>query len=255
MIDIGANLTDKSFNDDIDAVLSRARRNDVEHIIVTGTDLAVSEQARHLARSKPGYLSYTAGIHPHHADEAPDGWTDQLIEIADGAVAIGETGLDYFRNFSSRDGQRRIFRSHLELAQRLDMPLFIHDRDSGTDLFELLSEFDGLRGVVHCFTGTEEQLKQYLELGYYIGVTGWICDERRGLPLRDAVRLIPDERILIETDAPYLLPRTIRPRPRSRRNEPANLRYVAETTASARGQSVEELEQITVENSRRLFGL
>lgn len=255
MIDIGANLTDRSFDGDLPRVLDRARANGVEHVIVTGTDIEGSRRASELVESSAGYLSATAGIHPHHADRAPSGWKKDLQTLAKSAVAVGETGLDYFRNFSSRPGQRQMFTAQLELALELDKPVFIHDRDSEGELGQILSTFDGLRGVVHCFTGTKEQLVQYLELGFYIGITGWICDERRGIPLREAVRLIPDDRILIETDAPYLLPRTLKPRPRSRRNEPANLRYVAEMTASSRSQTVEHLLRITVENSRRLFCL
>ena len=255
MIDIGANLTDKSFNKDLPLVLDRARASGVEHIVVTATDLEDSRHANELARNSNGYLYATAGVHPHNADQVAEGWLKELKPLVESAVAVGETGLDYFRNFSSRSAQRQIFEAQLRLALELDKPVFIHDRDSEGELLEILQALKGLRGVIHCFTGTEELLLQYLKLGFCIGITGWICDERRGVPLRDAVTHIPDDRLLIETDAPYLLPRTIKPRPRSRRNEPANLRYVAEMTARARGQDIEHVLRITTENSRRLFCL
>ncbi len=257
MIDIGANLTDKSFSHDLDQVLARSSAHGVEHIIVTGTDLRGSREAIGICRNYPGRLSSTVGIHPHNAAKLSKDWADRIKELVREpcVVALGETGLDYFRDFSPREVQREVFIAQLELASALKMPVFIHDRDSAGDLLAIISEFSQLRGVVHCFTGSAELLSKYLDLGLYIGITGWICDERRGTELKRAAHLIPDDRLLIETDAPYLLPRTIRPRPKTRRNEPQNLRYVAQSVAEARNQSSQHIERLTSDNARRLFAI
>ncbi len=257
MIDVGANLTDKSFAGDLDAVVDRAKSCGVRHVMVTGTDVASSRQAVGLCARFPGYLSSTAGVHPHSAGRVSRGWIDEIEAITrtDCVVAVGETGLDYFRDFSPRTDQRKIFHRQLELANTLDMPVFIHDRDSQGDLLRMVADFMPLKAVVHCFTGSQDLLISYLELGLYIGITGWVCDERRGVPLREAVHLIPDDKLLVETDAPYLLPRNISPKPKSRRNEPANLHHVIEVLAAARQQTPEEVARFTTNNAKSLFAI
>lgn len=225
--------------------------------MVTGTNISSSRRAVALCSKYSGYLSSTAGIHPHHAENPKPGWINEIEEIASSqcVVAIGETGLDYFRDFSPRSDQRKVFCTQLELAAKLGLPVFIHDRDSDGDLLQIVSECRELKAVVHCFTGSQDLLLKYLELNLYIGITGWICDERRGIPLRDIVHLIPNDRLLVETDSPYLLPRSIQPRPRTRRNEPANLQYVVDEIASARNQSPPEVAQLTSDNAKRLFAI
>jgi TatD DNase family protein len=170
---------------------------------------------------------------------------------------VGETGLDFNRNFSPADAQQRVFEQHLELAAATGKPLFLHQRDAHETFLPLLSKYRPKvsGGVVHCFTDTETALRDYLELDMYIGITGWVCDERRGKDLQEIVSLIPDDRLLIETDAPYLLPRSLRPKPKSRRNVPAYLPEVLRTLAHCRDQQVEELALRTTENARRLFAL
>ena len=257
MIDIGANLTDKTFRNDLDDVLARAKRASVNHIVVTGTDLEHSQRAVELCDDHAGYLSSTAGIHPHNATSVQTPAIQQLTEIARNkcVVAIGETGLDYFRNFSPRLDQIFAFETQLQLAMELKLPAFIHDRDSNGELLAILKNFPQLTAVIHCFTGSAALLQDYLDLGLYIGITGWICDERRGWELYQCVSLIPDDRLLMETDSPYLLPRSMKPRPRSRRNEPAFLEHVCIALATAREQTVEHVQQITQENAKTLFGL
>lgn len=257
MIDIGANLTDAVFRRDLDDVLTRAHQANVKYIVVTGTDLKHSQLAIDLCLQYPRYLSCTAGIHPHNASSVTKESIQQLARIAQdkSVVAIGETGLDYYRNFSPRSEQISVFESQLQLAVELNRPAFIHDRDSNGELLAIVKNFCNLRAVIHCFTGSAQLLQNYLDLGLYVGITGWICDERRGQELYRNVSLIPDDRILIETDSPYLLPRTITPRPRSRRNEPAFLKYVCKSIAQARGQSVDYIDQITQENAMTLFEL
>ncbi|MXW07793.1 MAG: YchF/TatD family DNA exonuclease [Gammaproteobacteria bacterium] len=257
MIDIGANLTDKAFRQDLDSVLVRAQQANVKHIIVTGTDLEHSQRAVDLCSEYSGYLSSTVGIHPHNASSIQNSTVQQLAQIARNkcVVAIGETGLDYYRNFSPRLDQISAFETQLQLAVDLRIPAFIHDRDSNGELLTVLKNFPKLSAVIHCFTGSASLLQDYLQLELYIGITGWICDERRGQELYQCVNLIPDDRLLMETDSPYLLPRTMKPKPRSRRNEPAFLEHVCVALASARGQTVEHVQQITQENAKTLFGL
>jgi TatD DNase family protein len=258
MIDIGANLTHASFVD-TDAILERTIAAGIERIIVTGTDLASSAAAIDLCALHPSRLRCTVGVHPHAAANATGAWRETLVRLAQSpfTVAIGETGLDFNRNYSPHPAQHAVFDAQLELAAQLALPVFVHDRDTGTAVAEHLERHrTGLTDiVVHCFTGDAEQLARYLELGCHIGITGWICDERRGGELMKLVTQIPDDRLLIETDAPYLLPRTLRPRPTSRRNEPAYLIWVARAIAQARDASVEHVCRITAENARRVFRL
>lgn len=259
MIDIGANLCHDSFDDDRDAVLERARSAGVSAIVVTGSDRQSSHQALALAREHPDYLYATAGIHPHRAEEADQTAIDELRQLADSppVCAVGETGLDFFRDFSPRTAQIQAFEAQLQLASTLEMPVFLHQRDAHASFFPIIkSHRDSLpAAVVHCFTGTREELHDYLDLDLYIGLTGWFCDERRGAHLHELVGDIPADRLMIETDAPYLLPRDLDPKPSSRRNEPHHLPHIAGAIAKARGVDTEALAQQTTENARRFFGI
>jgi TatD DNase family protein len=259
LLDIGANLAHDSFDDDRDAVLQRAIDAGVTQIIVTGSSDDSNVRAAELAAAHPGVLYATAGVHPHHASDYTDDSDALIRELArnKSVVAIGECGLDYFRNFSPREAQLEAFRRQLDIAKDCGLPVFLHQRDAHDDFVEVLEAAlpDLSRAVAHCFTGEGESLHEYVAMGLYIGITGWICDERRGQHLHSIVSVIPDDRLLIETDAPYLLPRTIRPRPKSRRNEPAFLPYVLQTVAEARGQSVDHVAEITTRNAIRFFDL
>ena len=259
LVDIGANLAHDSFDDDRDAVMQRAADAGVARIVVTGSSDDSNVRAAALAEASGGMLFSTAGVHPHHASDYTDA-SDALIRSLaskDVVVAIGECGLDYFRNFSPRDAQLDAFRRQLDIAKEYGLPVFLHQRDAHDDFIEVLEPAlpDLSRAVAHCFTGEGESLHEYVALGLYIGITGWICDERRGRHLHDIVSIIPDDKLLIETDAPYLLPRTIQPKPKTRRNEPAYLTEVLKAVAQARGQSEEHVAQITTENATRFFAL
>ena len=232
LIDIGANLGHGSFDEDRSAVLKRAAAAGITRLIVTGTSVTESAKALEIAQVEATCYA-TAGIHPHHASEFDSRSLPALRQLAESprVVAIGECGLDYFRNFSPRAKQLMAFAAQLDLASECRMPVFLHQRDAHDDFIGMLAERRGALtgGVAHCFTGNREQLAECLELGLYIGITGWVCDTRRGAELREAVPEIPIDRLLLETDAPYLLPHNIDPKPRSRRNEPSFLVYVLET--------------------------
>ena len=259
LIDIGANLAHDSFDEDRENIMRRAADAGVITVIVTGSSDESNVRAAELAAENPGALYSTAGVHPHHASDYND-TSDELIRrlaTREAVVAIGECGLDYFRNFSPREAQLNAFGRQLQIARDTGLPVFLHQRDAHDDFVEVLEpELPHLsRAVAHCFTGEGESLREYLAMGLYIGITGWICDERRGKHLHDIVDVIPDDRLLIETDSPYLLPRTIQPKPKSRRNEPMYLPEVLKVVAEARGQTEEHVARITTENARRFFNL
>ena len=259
-IDIGVNLTSSRFAKDLPEVISRAQAQGVYKQIVTGTNLASSQEAVHLCHQYPQSLYATAGFHPHHASEV-DALSWSALETLwqePKVVAIGETGLDFNRNFSPPQQQLDSFEKHLQAGCDYPLPLFLHEREAEDAFFELLAHYRPrlLAGaVLHCFTGSQAWLKRLLDLDIYFGITGWVADERRGQDLRDAVPLIPSERLLIETDAPYLLPRDMRPKPKSSRNEPAYLPFIAQTLANLRHQSVTDIAQQTTTNAQRLFQL
>lgn len=259
LIDIGANLTHDSFDADRTAVLERAAAAGVMRLIVTGTSVTNSAQAAELCATNPGTLFATAGVHPHHASEF-DAHTSGALRalLANPAVvAVGECGLDFYRDFSPRADQRDAFTAQLELAAETGKPVFLHQRDAHFDFLEILTprRTQLVGGVAHCFTGGPEELAAYLALDLHIGVTGWVCDERRGAALREALPHIPLERLLIETDAPYLVPRDLVPQPRGRRNEPAFLAHILERVASGVGRPVDEVAAATTANADRLFRL
>lgn len=259
LIDIGANLAHDSFDDDRNAVLARARDAGVTRFIITGSDLSSSRAAIRMADEHPDQCFATAGLHPHHAGD----WNAELAELMRNAAArgdiaaIGETGLDYFRDISPRDVQQRVFIEQLAIAADHDMPVFLHQRDAHADFLAILREHlaDLPRAVVHCFTEDQKALADYLTEDLYVGVTGWICDERRGAALYEAAADIPDDRLMIETDCPYLLPRTIRPKPTGRRNEPAYLPWVRDRVAAARNAAPEHIARITTATTEHFFAL
>lgn len=258
LIDIGINLAHDSYDADRATVLERARAAGVVQLIVTGSSLAATHKALDLARQHPGQLFATAGVHPHHAGELSAAASSELAELARRreVVAVGECGLDYYRDLAPREAQRRAFERQLGLAAEVGKPVFLHQRDAHADFVAILRAHGRThRGVAHCFTGGGEELRCYLELGLAIGITGWICDERRGRHLLALVRDIPAERLLLETDGPYLLPRDLRPLPASRRNEPAYLPHIAATVAHAREESLEALAVASTAGARALFGL
>jgi TatD DNase family protein len=264
LIDIGANLTHDSFDSDRDAVLQRARDAGVVQLVVTGASREHSPLALKLAKQHPGELFATAGVHPHHASEYTAECDAEMRELHAHAevVAVGECGLDYFRDFSPRPAQRRAFELQLQIAADVAVngrrkPLFLHQRDAHADFMAMMRNFEGRLGqaVVHCFTGTREELFDYLDRDWHIGITGWLCDERRGQHLRELVKHIPANRLMIETDAPYLLPRTVKPAPSHRRNEPFYLAHIVEELARDRGETVEAAAAATTATARDFFRL
>ena len=258
LVDIGVNLTSKQFREDLPQVITRARRAGVRYLIVTGLTAPLSQAALELARSRPDELCCTAGVHPHNArgfDRHTQGELRNLARSPE-VVAVGECGLDYDRDFSPRPEQRTAFEAQLELAIELQKPVFLHQRSAHEDFYRILKNAGPklVGGVVHCFTGSEAELHAYLELGLCIGITGFVCDERRGTHLQALLKQIPSDRLMVETDAPFLLPRDLEGT-HGRRNEPAYLPHVAASVARFAERDEAAVRRDTTATAFRLFGL
>lgn len=259
LVDIGVNLCDRRFGGDVAEVIERAVEAGVTKMLVTGTCLATSQAALKLAEQYPDTLYFTAGVHPHHASEYAEHTSAELLALSQhpNCVAIGEAGLDFNRNFSTPSEQLYAFEAQLQLACERQLPMFLHERDAFKEQYQLLRHYrPQLTGaVVHCFTGSRQAMLAYLELDLYIGITGWVCDERRGLELAAMLPEIPLERLLLETDAPYLTPRNLRPKPKKGRNEPAVLPHIAREVANLYGLPEQQIAVHCWNNSHQLFKL
>lgn len=262
LIDIGVNLTNPSFADKHQAVLDRAYAAGICQLVLTGTSVEGSELALELCQQldESGQrLFSTAGIHPHSASDWNADSAQHLRSLLKESRvrAVGECGLDFNRDFSPRPQQEKVLEEHLAMAVELQLPVFLHERDASQRLLEILRDFrDRLpAAVVHCFTGEKRALFSYLDLDLHIGITGWICDERRGTHLHPLVREIPGNRLMLESDAPYLLPRSLRPKPKNGRNEPAYLTEVLREVALHRGESLEDVAANSTACARAFFGL
>jgi len=265
LVDIGINLMSSSYDKDRDEVVKTAAAAGVSPLIVTGSGERSSLDAALYANTynagEPKALYTTVGIHPHEAKNFRNGTIDYLREMvkekSQVVKAIGECGLDYNRDFSPRELQRKCFTKQIELASELSLPLFLHERDAFSDFSIILQGHikSVPAAVVHCFTGTGDELEYYLSLDCYIGITGWICDERRGKHLRELVKIIPKDRLLLETDGPYLLPRDLSVKAKNKRNEPCFLPHIAETVARCIGKEPEKLAKETFTNAKRFFGI
>lgn len=259
LIDIGANLTHASFRHDLQQVVEAAQSAGVVSVVVTGASDEGNREAQQLVEQYPQQLFATAGVHPHHAGEYTDE-SDALIRSlvdAGKVVAVGECGLDYNRNYSPHPAQREVFEAQLKIAAEHHMPVFMHLRDAYDEFVEILGEYRAElpAAVAHCFTGTEAELDGLLEMDLHIGITGWICDERRGHHLREFVHKIPPDRLMLETDAPYLLPRDLKPKPKDRRNVPAYLPHILETVAEVVNRPAKQLAEETTATAKAFFNL
>ncbi len=259
LIDIGVNLTNHRLLSQLEDIIQKAQNAGIIHQIITGTSIESSQQALQLTQSLPGYFSSTAGCHPHDAKDFLPEDVKKLHQLATdpSVVAIGECGLDFNRNYSPPDIQRQVFECQIEIAANVSLPLFMHQRDAHQLFIEILSSNNNnfSTGVIHCFTEGKALLKDYLDLGLYIGITGWLCDERRALDLQEAAKYIPLDRIMVETDSPYLFPRTITPKPKSRTNVPANLPWVVKQLATLLDMKADMIAETTTRNAKAFFNL
>ncbi|KKO44558.1 DNase TatD [Arsukibacterium ikkense] len=250
--DSGVNLFCRQFTGIEQHIWQRAQHAGVSGMLLIGSDISESQQNQQFCITHPQCYT-TAGVHPHQAGLVTHDWLAQLSQLLTqpSVVAVGECGLDFNRDFSPRPAQQQVFASQLQLAKQQQKPLYLHERDAFPTQLAMLTEQHINHGVAHCFTGDTAQLKAYLDLGLYIGITGWICDERRSQSLQQAIEYLPLDRLLLETDAPYLLPRTIKPRPKY--NEPALLPAIAEHICHLKNISMQQLAAASVANSHKLF--
>jgi len=256
LFDIGVNLFSSQFDADRAEVIQRAKAENVQRLLLISSDLAETEQNSNYSHAQSG-LYCTAGVHPHAAADVADNWIAQLVQLSrhHKVVAIGECGLDFNRDFSPRAQQIDVFEQQLQLAKQLNKAVYLHERDAFDTQLALLKQHHIGHGVAHCFTGDQQQMRSYLDLGLHIGITGWLCDERRHQQLLDAVQYLPLDRLLIETDAPYLLPRTLLAKPKNRRNEPMYLPEIVRYIAQITGHQPEQIQQICWQNSCEVFNL
>ncbi len=255
IFDSHCHLDDRSFDEDLNATIQRAHQADVSAMMVVGIDGPSSRKAAAIAAQSEGIIS-SVGVHPHDAAKCSETLLKALETMAANPKvrAWGETGLDYNRMYSPREDQERCFIRQLELGAQLNLPMIFHERDSRGRFLEILRAYwsPGRSGVVHCFSGSASDLKAYLDLGLYIGITGIVTIKSRGKELRRMIPSIPDDRLLVETDAPYLTPTP--ERNKHRRNEPAFVRTVLFKLAEVRGQTAETLADTVWNNTCRLFG-
>lgn len=262
-MDIGANLIDKQFSEDLNQVVDNAFNDGIVAIILTGTSVRDSWNANQIVnrfkKKYPNRLHSTVGIHPHDArnyNEKEHETLEMYLQFSS-VVAVGECGLDFNRNYSPMDAQIKCFRAHIELAIKYKLPLFIHERDAFDQTIAIFDEYlwqlnkNHIKVVIHCFTGNSSQVKEYIKRGFYIGITGWITDKRRNSDLVDALQYIPMNKLMVETDSPYLTPY----KAKSRRNEPQFLKYVIDEIAKLRNESSEKIKEITIANTIDFFNL
>jgi len=257
LVDIGININ-AQFKDDLADVLDNAKKNHVEEIILTTVDAkSFTDNIRYCSENYAVPLYTTWGLHPHNAKHLNDfkNKTKALMDQKPECVkAIGEFGLDFFRMISSKDEQEKAMNFFMNYAKETSFPLFLHEREAFSAFHSILKEHSlANKGVVHCFTGNKHEVRAYLDLDMYIGITGWICDDRRNSDLLDAIHYIPLEKMMIETDSPYLKPRTVKSK--SIRNEPAYLIHILKKVAEIKKMSFEELSKILYNNSMEFFNI
>ena len=255
--DIACNFSSERFDKDLDEVINRAVANKITKFGLICSRMSDVNKLLKIYEQYSKNMFYTIGVHPHHANEINDDYLKKLKDeiTSNNPHAIGETGLDFFRNLSSYEEQIYAFEEQIKIAIDTNKPLFLHQRDSHDDFIKILRKYssDINKAVVHCFTGTPEQLEDYLELDCYIGVTGWICDEKRNVELRKTIKNIPLEKLMIETDCPYLIPKNLPEKPKNNRNEPTNLIHIVNEIAILMEIDIDILRKQTYENTEKFF--
>ena len=255
--DIACNFTSERFDKDLDEVINKAIDNKITKFGLICSRMSDVNKLLKIYEQYSKSMFYTIGVHPHHANEINDDYLKKLKDeiTNNNPHAIGETGLDFFRNLSTYEEQIYAFEEQIKIAIDTDKPLFLHQRDSHDDFIKILKKYssDISKAVVHCFTGTQEQLDDYLELDCYIGVTGWICDEKRNVKLRKTIKNIPLEKLMIETDCPYLIPKNLVEKPKNNRNEPSNLNHIINEIAELMEIDIDILRKQTFVNTINYF--
>ena len=251
------NINHESFKNDLGDILDAANNVGVEYFFCPASKEKEIEDLINLSESYQKNIFCSIGIHPHNASDLKPNTIENLKKYLGNqhVKAIGEIGLDYYRNFQSPEIQKKCFNAFLELASTNQYPVFLHHREAFDDFYPMIKNCIGEvpDSIVHCFTGTKSELKKFLDLGLYIGITGWICDPKRGADLREIIKYIPLDRLLIETDAPYLVPKNMVNKPRNNRNEPLFLEHIANDISELLNIDKALLAEETTNNFKKLF--
>jgi len=257
LFDIACNFSSDRFEKDLNEVIKRAQANNVTKFLLVSASLKDAEKVNKIYQNNKDSCFLTIGAHPHHANEFNSSSPSEMKRLIDEYKphSVGETGLDFFRNISSYEEQLFAFEEQIRIAIETNLPLFLHQRDAHDDFMKIISKYknDISKAVVHCFTGTQKELDDYLEMEFSIGLTGWICDERRNIDLRKSLKNIPLDKLMIETDCPYLIPRNLNNKPKNNRNEPAYLPHIANEIALLINLDKDKLIDITYKNSINFF--
>jgi len=257
--DVALNLASDRFSDDRDKVVIAALNHKVDYFNIVCSSINELDYIKDLNQRYKQNSCFTLGVHPHNANELNENTLETLKDSIKmyQPSAVGETGLDFFRNLSSIEEQLRAFEQQIIISIENNLPLFLHQRDAHDDFIKVIDKYisDIPKGIVHCFTGTNFQLDDYLERGLHIGLTGWICDERRNKDLRKAIKDIPADKLMIETDAPYLIPRNLKMKPKNNRNEPKFLPHIAVEVASLMNINLEEFNKQVFDNGISFFNI
>ena len=257
LFDIACNFSSDRFEKDLNKVIKRAKDNNVTKFLLVSASLKDAEKVNKIYQDNKDSCFLTIGAHPHHANEFNSSSPLEMKQLIKEYKphSVGETGLDFFRNISSYEEQLFAFEEQIRIAIETNLPLFLHQRDAHDDFMKIISKYknDISKAVVHCFTGTQKELDDYLEMEFSIGLTGWICDERRNIDLRKSLKNIPLDKLMIETDCPYLIPRNLNNKPKNNRNEPAYLPHIANEIALLINLDKDKLIDITYKNSISFF--
>ena len=257
LFDIACNFSSNRYDNDLDEVIKNAKNNNVTKFLVVSASINDVDKVYSIYQKYRSDCFFTVGTHPHHANEInSESMKKMRILVKDlKPCSVGETGLDFFRNLSTLEEQIFAFEEQIKLSIEFNKPLFLHQRDAHDEFIKIIMKYknDINKAVVHCFTGTQKQLDSYLNLGLYIGLTGWICDERRNVELRKSIKNIPLDKLMIETDSPYLIPRNLDIKPENNRNEPSYLPHIAKEIADIINIDSSKLIDITYKNSISFF--
>ena len=257
LFDIACNFSSDRFDSDLNEVIKRAKDNKVTKFLIVSASLEDTKKVNNIYKDNKDSCFFTIGVHPHNANEFNFSSSLKMKHLIEEYKphSVGETGLDFFRNISTYEEQLFAFEQQIQIAVETNLPLFLHQRDAHDDFMKTISKYKNniSKAVVHCFTGTQKELEDYLEMGFHIGLTGWICDERRNVDLRKSLINIPIEKLMIETDCPYLIPRNLKDKPKNNRNEPSHLPHIAKEIALLVDIDKNKLIDITYKNSLDFF--